>query len=695
LYSPPIKGPDSAPRPTRAPSRKLGIGAARHPLEAEADRMADAALAGRPIGDFASVPVAVQRRAAGGAATAEAPLSVHRALASPGRPLEAGVRRDMESRFGRDFSQVRIHRDGWAGRSAAEVGALAYTVGRDIVFGAGRFAPQRPDGRRLLAHELAHVVQQGDSAAWGNIVRRAPGPEAATPSAPQDAVAAQAAAPVDIGPIVEQVEDLLSYGLGDWAIRDPEALKALALLGAIPAAQLPDALKRLGSKYLGRLIENLPAAARSGEAYQRILNAAGTDALVGFATEQLSYGIFDWAVTDAEAGSIFEVFATLAPAAREGFLSRLDEAGGLGRLVSNATAQHEALYIRPWIATLAKGDLTPAQRRIVKTIVQATASLETLKLSTVTRFDVTVDKEAMPQDSSQKGVEWHPGLLREAYLVLDTLPEAHVAKNAELAHLVQISEAGKVVGNIIRTVGGRYDPDEKLITLNSEEATDRQWSFRHETGHSVEPLVGWMSKRTYAQDWAGGWTYYDLKVSDCARDMIEASQGPLSKLAEAQKKDLTKLITTVMVTSVDRDFGTLFENLPWFASLPRADRKSILSDKALEAVRLGKDGQWSRELTDGDKLGPHAYLSGYLPRWSRYEHSARSKRFRSNADSYQFRAPGEWFAEAYSAYYGPDGRRLVAAVNPEAKRYFDEVVDKLVAPQKVDKGKAREEDKGK
>lgn len=66
----------------------------------------------------------------------------------------------MESRFGHDFSQVRIHKDGRAAASAGEINAHAYTVGSNIAFGAGKYVPDRQEGLRLLAHELVHVVQQ-------------------------------------------------------------------------------------------------------------------------------------------------------------------------------------------------------------------------------------------------------------------------------------------------------------------------------------------------------------------------------------------------------------------------------------------------------------------------------------------------------------------------------------------------------
>ena len=88
------------------------------------------------------------------------PSIVPDVLRSPGEPLDAAARAFMEPRFGHDFSQVRIHADAKAAESAQVVNAVAYTVGSSIVFGRGQFAPHTAKGRRLLAHELAHTVQQ-------------------------------------------------------------------------------------------------------------------------------------------------------------------------------------------------------------------------------------------------------------------------------------------------------------------------------------------------------------------------------------------------------------------------------------------------------------------------------------------------------------------------------------------------------
>jgi len=83
-------------------------------------------------------------------------------LRSPGQPLDAAVRQHFEPRFGVDFSNVRVHTDERAAASARLQNALAYTAGHNLVFGEGQYTPGAPEGRRLLAHELTHIVQQRD-----------------------------------------------------------------------------------------------------------------------------------------------------------------------------------------------------------------------------------------------------------------------------------------------------------------------------------------------------------------------------------------------------------------------------------------------------------------------------------------------------------------------------------------------------
>jgi hypothetical protein len=122
-------------------------------------------------------PANLQRWSTGPATgTDVAPSSVHDTLARAGTPLEPTLRHDMEHRFHQDFSQVRVHRDADAQASARDVGASAYTVGNHMVFAAGRFDEHTHHGRQLIAHELVHVLQQGqrNPHSSGNWLQRAP-----------------------------------------------------------------------------------------------------------------------------------------------------------------------------------------------------------------------------------------------------------------------------------------------------------------------------------------------------------------------------------------------------------------------------------------------------------------------------------------------------------------------------------------
>jgi hypothetical protein len=143
---------------------KLSIGASNDPLEQEADRVADQVLATSAHPAVSGTTPRIQRNTAQTSEEADtAPASVDRVLASSGRPLDPALQQDMGNRFSYDFSRVRVHSGATAEQSARDVNANAYTVGHNIVFGAGQYSPGAQEGRRLLAHELTHVVQQGES----------------------------------------------------------------------------------------------------------------------------------------------------------------------------------------------------------------------------------------------------------------------------------------------------------------------------------------------------------------------------------------------------------------------------------------------------------------------------------------------------------------------------------------------------
>lgn len=221
----------------RAMQTKLAVSAPGDAYEQEADRVADTVMsmtaarpgvapqshggvgpgsvqrkcaceekAGGSCEQCREKELSLQRRAAGHDAASAPPQShdaapkVQEALRSGGQPLDAAARSFFEPRFGRDLSRVRVHSDAKATASAQSVNALAYTVGSDIVFGSGQYDSGSQAGRRLLAHELAHVVQQdfgggpGGGAPASLIQRQPPAGDGAT-AAPGDS--AEPATPAD------------------------------------------------------------------------------------------------------------------------------------------------------------------------------------------------------------------------------------------------------------------------------------------------------------------------------------------------------------------------------------------------------------------------------------------------------------------------------------------------------------------
>lgn len=170
---------------------KLRIGQVNDPLEHEANRAAEQ-VTRKPRLDATS-PRLSRRHASSGeenrfqrspagsrSALREAPRVVHQVLRSPGQPLDAASRAYFEPRFGYDFSKVRIHADEQAAKSARAVDALAFTAGHHVVFGTGLYGHETDAKRKLLAHELAHTIQQShhpDPDRGGAVLQRAPADE--------------------------------------------------------------------------------------------------------------------------------------------------------------------------------------------------------------------------------------------------------------------------------------------------------------------------------------------------------------------------------------------------------------------------------------------------------------------------------------------------------------------------------------
>ncbi|MGY4765823.1 eCIS core domain-containing protein [Kribbella sp. CWNU-51] len=177
-----LRASDRARQPPQSPAMsglvrtKLRVGGTGDPQETEADRMADQVT--RELGpDVTTAPPG----SAGGVPPAEPPTgrgsppapAAMTGLAAPGQPLPGRLAQILGVRLGRDLSDVRVHTDDDAASAANRLGARAFAAGPHLGFAPGEYDPGSPAGQRLLAHELAHVVQSGPV---GDLVRRQPDP---------------------------------------------------------------------------------------------------------------------------------------------------------------------------------------------------------------------------------------------------------------------------------------------------------------------------------------------------------------------------------------------------------------------------------------------------------------------------------------------------------------------------------------
>jgi Domain of unknown function (DUF4157) len=259
----------------RAVQPKPIVGPADGPDEREADGVAE-----RVTGDS---PLGIRRAPTAGRTTGTAapPLPSH-----IGQPLSDATLAFMQPRFGQDFGEVRLHAGPAIDRYATVIQARAFTYGHDIHLRSG----ESEQDHRLMAHELTHVVQQrgGTAATATATLQRA------------------------ISPELDEIDDLLSYGLLDWAITDAEAERALAILKTLPRFQ--QAAFFADVKHSSRLRSNLPDA-RVPEFDALAADVASMEpsaAALAAIDDRLSYGLLDWAITDRDAAEALEMLKKLS-----------------------------------------------------------------------------------------------------------------------------------------------------------------------------------------------------------------------------------------------------------------------------------------------------------------------------------------------------------------------------------------------
>ncbi|TVQ94866.1 MAG: LysM peptidoglycan-binding domain-containing protein [Deltaproteobacteria bacterium] len=480
----------------------------------------------------------------------------------------------------------------------------------------------------------------------------------------------------------QEVTDLLSYGLFDWAITDEEALSAYRKLAALPTSQLARAVGNIST--IDRLLENLPSSVQSDPNYSRVLIALGPDRVAPYLNALLSTSLFDWFVSESDARAVMAVISVV-------------DSGSRRRLLSRVSAEKQQLLLQ----TLpARGSaLSDANKAAVRDIFfGADDGAMTLKCAAFeTRFNLVA--------RGDDGADWDAPTLDRSWEVLEALPPGHIEGNPELLQWIRYGDTGNggwYDDNATYTDGVTENPDYRGAGFNigtnkidnangSAEVGDPLHGvtrfnkvIRHEVGHAVDSQINGAATYCIGNAAGGDWKVYGTDIATFVGDMVADSGGAIDGLPGAQK---TAVLGVLVAAATPGDTTTIeadLEALDCWGAIDGPTQASIKSDDAIEALTKGLDSPWYNHLPDGGKkLGDRIYQRSYDSKWSSYAHESRSRK----VFTYQHRARGEWFAEAYATYYEPnadgsaDGSHLEGVDRPTKVCFDNNVANVGMAPE--------------
>ncbi|CAM4065613.1 hypothetical protein KIPE111705_38790 [Kibdelosporangium persicum] len=479
--------------------------------------------------------------------------------------------------------------------------------------------------------------------------------------------------------VVSDVEDRMSYGVTDWAVTDTEAVESLNDLATLPGPALTAALGRLSQTAKTRLLDNLPSSARQTSAFTKVLVAMGPDAVQPYVDSLLSYGVFDWAITDEDAAGVFRILVALQPAQQTtlaqklGSTSRSRLAENLARSSAIGEAEHGALRVL--------FDATPD------------AEVETLKLWMRLRFRIEFGTQTSGGEVAE---EWDGASLRRMYNVLQSLPPGAVEGNPELLRIDRYQDTGPAGGyygsdrriamgygdlrardGVVDATANPYGGGMSVVPAPLQGQNLFDGVVRHEVGHAVDRRLGLSDSYCIGNAAGGNWQAHGDGGS-LAATLVSGSAGAINGLPPEQKTAITDALQDVINDRVPDQIQTRLEALPFWSALDAATKTAVLADDAVRALQVcfadkSPGNPWYRPADDGGvAIGGRVYQEAYASQWWSYDPATRTRK----VSSYQFRAPGEWIAEAYNAYYAPPTKgAILAAADPATKAWFDVHVD--------------------
>jgi hypothetical protein len=478
-----------------------------------------------------------------------------------------------------------------------------------------------------------------------------------------------------------QVEALLVPGLGDWVVAVADAQAALDIYAGLEGEALKAAVAFAGKATMACLLDNLPAGGRETVGFANLSQHLKIDALT-----VPGLGSPDEALDTPDAGSLTSSSVTpssVTPssvAASSVAPSSVAPSSAVSVPAAAELKELLALDDRTRLLQIMAGLPAPMAMSDVQQKFLAdvffSGQEETLTMRAFeARFAVSLDTTTRPEGGNERYEDWEksPDALERMWHILAALPPAHVEGDPEsVMSLIKVENSDR---DWLRNRGtaGFYTAGHDTIGMyvgddreEKEESGDQSpltgvnrfdKVVRHEIGHAVDAQLGFMQKKGSA-DCYGGWQVHSIEqVLQAGADKFGLPQDFSGVPVQGQ------LEAGMAAASATRRWTSFEEKLV---------DKELLSDALVVALSDAfwiKKNPWSDGRL-GFKVGDRTYVLGYRNAWASYKSATHS----AKVSNYQFRAPAEWFAEAYAAYFDPSGGEqgaLLAQTNPAAKKAFD------------------------
>lgn len=310
----------------------------------------------------------------------------------------------------------------------------------------------------------------------------------------------------------------------------------------------------------------------------------------------------------------------------------------------------------------------------------ALSNMTQLKKLFEVRFNVKVGQTL---STSKTGKAWDAKGLRRCWTVLEGLPSSHVVTNEMLEHWTRYDGGGSGSGFFSsgrKESAVAYDPakidDPNRAADNGDPlygVTRFNKVVRHEVGHAVDAKWG-CADTLCAKAANGAWKELGAPDSGVVTAIVNASNGKIKSWSDsAQKRKIEAALLKSIKDRKPDDLNTYFEAMDFWSGLDASKKAEIKNDKASKTVRKAGAGKspWYNLGSMGIDCGGRHYQEAYKNRWVSYKKSALTRK----VSTYQYRAPGEWFAEAYATYYEKDGDGKVGTIlegrDPSTKRWID------------------------